>query len=217
MKKIFISELIGTMILILVGCGAAVIAGDEIGLVGISFAFGLSIIVSAYSIGNISGAHLNPAVSLAMLIVKRIDMKNFITYVIAQISGAFLGTIILKVLVPTSQSLASNIIMPEYNLIAVILFETIFTMLFVLVILFVTNYDKFSNVAGIVIGLSLTAIHLVGIPISNTSVNPARSLAPAFISMDPDAVSQVWIFIVFPLLGALIASLIFKVLVSEDK
>lgn len=225
MKK-YVSEFIGTFVLVLLGCGSAAIAGSTLGTLGIAFAFGLAIVAMAYSIGKISGCHVNPAVSLAMLISKKMSLKDFIGYVIAQILGAIAGAAILKLIIVSSGNLDAiksglgangygELSTVGLNLTGALAVEIIATFIFVLVILGVTSDDKYSSVAGLVIGLTLTLIHIVVIPLTGTSVNPARSIGPALL-VGGTALSQLWVFIVAPLIGAVLASLVWKAL-DESK
>lgn len=226
MRK-YLSEFIGTFVLVLFGCGTAVFANSEnltspIGLLGISFAFGLAIVAMAYSIGNISGCHVNPAVSLAMLISGKLTAKDFIGYIVAQFAGAIAGA----ALIPTIKGFSTQAINGlgqngfgdlsklGIDMWGAIIVEVVLTFVFVLVILGVTSKQKYSSVAGLVIGLSLTLIHIIGIPLTGTSVNPARSFGPALIGMNanPEAFSQVWVFILAPLVGAAIAAIVWKIL-----
>ena len=215
--KKYICECIGTAVLVLFGCGTAVVSGGD--LVATAIAFGLSIIAMAYVIGSISGCHVNPAVSLAMLINKKMDWKDFIGYVVAQIIGAFAGAGILYfVLYNTSVGViglgtngfddASAI---GLSLAGAFVVEVVLTFVFIYTILGVTSDDKKGSVAGLVIGFTLTFVHLLGINLTGTSVNPARSLAPAVI-MGGEALRQVWLFIVAPLIGAAAAAFTFKFL-----
>lgn len=221
MKK-YIGELIGTAVLVLFGTGIAVVSGGN--LVATSLAFGLSIVAMAYVIGNISGCHVNPAVSLAMLINKKMSTKDFIFYVIAQIIGAIIGTSLLYLILSNTnigvESLGANgygsLSATKITEFGAILTECILTFVFVYAILGVTGDEKKSNVAGIVIGLTLTFVHLLGINLTGTSVNPARSLAPALF-LGGKALSQVWVFIASPLLGSAIAGLTYKYLNKEEK
>lgn len=221
MKK-YISECLGTAVLVLFGCGTAVVSGGD--LVATSLAFGLSIVAMAYVIGNISGCHVNPAVSLAMLINKKMDLKDFIGYVIAQIIGAFIGAgvlyFILNNTVDGVTGLGTNGFgaesAVELSMIAAFIVEVILTFIFVYTILGVTSDDNKSSVAGIVIGLTLTFVHLIGIKLTGTSVNPARSLAPAVI-MGGEALKQVWLFVVAPLCGSTISAVVFKLLNNEEE
>ena len=216
MKK-YIAEFIGTFTLVLFGTGIAVISGGNI--IATAMTFGLAIIASAYVIGNISGCHVNPAVSLAMLINKKLSVKDFIGYIIAQFAGAFAATgtlyyLLSQTIVGTS-TLGANgygsLSALNVSLAAAIIFEVILTFIFVYTIIGVTSDDKKASVAGIVIGFTLTFVHLLGIAFTGTSVNPARSLAPAVIQ-GGEALSQVWVFIVAPLVGAVIAAFVYKCL-----
>ena len=221
MKK-YISEFIGTAVLVLFGTGIAVVSGGN--LVATSLAFGLAIIAEAYVIGSISGCHVNPAVSLSMLITKKMDSKDFICYVIAQILGAIVGTALLYLILSNTTigvaSLGANgygsLSSTKITLLGALITECILTFVFVYTILGVTNDESKSNVAGIVIGLTLTFVHLIGINLTGTSVNPARSLAPA-IFLGGQAFTQVWVFIVAPLAGAALASLVYLKLNYVEK
>ena len=226
MKK-YLCEFIGTAVLVLFGCGTAVVTGGltaglgagTFGVLTIAMAFGLSIVAMAYVIGNISGCHINPAVSLAMLINKKMDVKDFIGYVIAQVIGAIAGIGILYAIGSWSNlgvdSLGANgfgdASFVGLNMGGAILVEIILTFVFIYTILGVTSDEKKSSVAGIVIGLTLAFVHIIGIPLTGTSVNPARSLAPA-IFLGGEALKQVWVFIVAPFVGSAIAAFVFKFL-----
>ena len=216
MKK-YIAEFLGTLVLVLFGTGIAVVSGGD--LVATSLAFGLAIVACAYVIGNISGCHVNPAVSLAMLISKKLDVKDFICYVVSQILGAIAGTAILFFILSNTNlgttALGANfygeLSLANTSLIAAIVTEIVLTFVFIYTILGVTNDESKSNVAGLVIGLTLTFVHLIGIPLTGTSVNPARSLAPA-IFLGGEAIRQIWVFILAPLLGGALAAIVFKYL-----
>jgi aquaporin Z len=216
-----IAEFIGTATLVLLGCGAAVIAGDKIGFMGISFAFGLAIVAMAYGIGPISGCHVNPAVSLGALIAGRMSMSDFITYVIAQCLGAIAGAGILY-LIMTGKVAGFDVAkaglgqngygvgyLGEYGMTSAFIFEAVATFLFLVTILGVTQKGSPSTLAGLAIGLTLVVIHLVGIPVTGVSVNPARSLGPALFA-GAGAMSQLWLFIVAPAIGAAVAGLLFR-------
>ena len=219
MKK-YISEFIGTLVLVLFGTGIAVVSGGN--LVATALAFGLAIVAMAYVIGGISGCHVNPAVSLAMLISKKMSIKDFICYVVSQILGALAGTLILFIVLKNTSigtaSLGANgygtLSATNINLLGAIITEVVLTFVFIYTILGVTSDSKKDSVAGIVIGLTLTFVHLLGIKLTGTSVNPARSLAPA-IFLGGKALSQVWVFIVAPFLGGTLAALVFKFLNTE--
>lgn len=229
----YIAEFIGTAVLVIFGCGSAAAANallDAQGVVVplsfstllISFAFGLVIVAMAYSIGNISGCHINPAVSLGMLIAGKMSVTDFIGYVIAQILGGIAGAAVLMgMLGGTQYGLGTNGYGEEASAIGAsltqaILVEVVLTFVFVYTILGVTSKEKYSSVSGIVIGLTLTLVHILGVPFTGTSVNPARSLGPALF-VGGEALSQVWVFIAAPLVGAAIAAVVFMLLQPEKK
>ena len=220
MRK-YIAEFIGTLTLVLFGCGIAVVSGGN--LVATSLAFGLAIVAMAYVIGNISGCHVNPAVSLAMFISKKMELKEFCFYVLAQVLGALAGTAILYLILNNSSigvlALGANgygaLSATNITLLGAIVTEVVLTFVFIYTILGVTSDESKGNVAGLVIGLTLTFVHLLGIGLTGTSVNPARSLAPA-IFLGGTALKQVWVFIVAPFIGAALAAFVFKYLNKED-
>ena len=217
MKK-YICEFVGTFVLTLVGCGVAVVTGANV--VATSLAFGLTIVAMAYSIGNISGCHVNPAVSLSMLITKKMTFKEFIFYVVAQILGAIAAAAVLGVLLSSFKALGANGYGAEgqfaTNVWIALLVECLLTFIFVTAILGVTSKKENSAVAGLVIGLTLTLVHLLGISFTGTSVNPARSLGPALL-MCGTALKQVWVFILAPLVGSALASLFYLNVLKEKK
>ena len=218
MLKKCIAECLGTCVLVVFGCGTAAAIGCDVtgGYVATALAFGLVIVAMAYSIGNISGCHVNPAVSLAMLISGKMSVSDFVSYVISQCIGGIVGALILKIFVSSGDidaGLGANGLY-NGNVGLSILVEIILTFVFVLAILGVTSRDSFSNVAGLVIGLSLTLVHLRGIHFTGTSVNPARSLGPAILAGGA-ALSSVWVFIVAPLIGAALAAFCYKYLDSD--
>jgi aquaporin Z len=233
MKKA-IAEFIGTFALVLVGCGAAVIGGmgagaTSIDILGIAAAFGLTIVAMAYGIGQVSGCHINPAVSFGVLVAGRMTTQDFITYVIAQVLGAIAGAVVLYLILSGKASgwnggLGQNGWGPgylgEYGLGAALIYEVVATFLFLVCILGVTQRGAPVGIAGLAIGLTLIAIHLFGINITGTSVNPARSLGPALVGAgtNPQALAQVWLFIVAPLIGACVAGYLFKsgLLAADD-
>lgn len=225
--KRYISELIGTMVLVLFGCGSAAIAGSVLGNLGIALAFGLSIVAMAYVIGDISGCHINPAVSIGMWIDGRLETKDLVMYIIFQCIGAIIGSALLAIIINSAPSLggymatglgqngfgtASSV---GLNVTGAVIVEIILTFVFVFTVLGVTKSEKTSAVAGIVIGLTLAFVHIMGIPLTGTSVNPARSLAPALF-MGGQALQQVWVFILAPVIGAVIAGLLYKGICSEE-
>jgi len=203
------------------GCGAAVVLGAQTGVghLAVALAFGLSIVAMAYVIGGISGCHINPAVSFGMFLSKRISGKDFGFYVIAQVIGAICAGALLKWLASAyttgdqTGALGSNGF-GTVGMGGALIVEIILTFIFVLVVLGVTGDASKSTVAGIVIGLTLTFVHIVGIPLTGTSVNPARSIGPAIFA-GGDALSQLWVFIVAPLVGAALAALVYKAVVAS--
>ena len=212
MKK-YISEFIGTLVLVLFGCGAAVVLGcstasADAAYLGTALAFGLVIVAMAYSIGNVSGCHINPAVSIAMLVNKKMSGKDFVGYVIAQILGGIVGAAILRYLVGPGTSLGTNGL---YNgdVLKSLIVEIILTFVFVLAILGVTSKVENGRVAGLVIGLSLVLVHIVGIHFTGTSVNPARSLGPALL-VGGESLACVWVFILAPLVGGALAAVVYR-------
>lgn len=222
-KKYF-AEALGTFALVLFGCGAATIASvsesgpEGIGLLGISLAFGFSLVVMVYAIGPISGCHINPAVSIAMMAAKKLSVKDTIGYVISQCIGATLAAAILYIIVIGSEGfvmpewgLASNGwgdgYLGEYNIISALVTEFILTFLFLLVIFGTTAKKASPLMAGLAIGISLALIHMVAIPVTGTSVNPARSLGPALFA-GGIALEQLWLFILIPIAGGLFAAIV---------
>lgn len=220
MKK-YIAEFIGTLVLVLFGTGIAVVSGGD--LVATALAFGLAIVAEAYVIGDISGCHVNPAVSLAMLISKKMTVKDFAYYVVSQVLGAIAGTAILYAILKGTAlgtgALGANgfesLSATNISLIGALLTEIVLTFVFVYTILGVTSDKKYAPVAGLIIGLTLTFVHLLGITLTGTSVNPARSLAPALF-VGGEALKQVWLFIVAPLIGAALSACVYHFL-NEEK
>ena len=221
MKK-YSAELLGTFVLTLFGCGSAAIAGSVLGTLGIAFAFGLSIVAMAYAIGNVSGCHINPAVSLGVFLSGKMNGKDFVGYVLAQFVGAILAALVLAAIINASNlggiattglgangfGAASAVGLSACGAFAV---EVILTAVFVLTILGVTSGEKTGTIAGLVIGLTLTFVHIMGIPLTGTSVNPARSLGPAIFA-GGDSIKCVWVFIVAPLVGASLAAVCYRAL-----
>ena len=217
--KKYRAELIGTFVRVVVACGTAAVVGcsaeNGTGYLLTALAFGLVIVDMAYSIGNVSGCHINPAVSIAMLVSGKLSVKDFIGYVVAQFAGATAGAAALMAFVGKESGLGANAL---YNgdIVASLVIEVILTFVFVLAILGVTSKVENGAVAGVVIGLTLTLVHILGISFTGTSVNPARSFGPALF-MGGDALSSVWVFIVAPLVGGVLAALVYKFLASEKK
>lgn len=204
----YIAEFIGTFVLVLFACGTAAMTHCSMSNIGsyiaTALSFGLVIVAMAYSIGNVSGCHVNPAVSIGMLVSRRMSIKDFIGYVVFQCLGALAGAAVLKCLAEPGSALGANALY-QGCVPCSLLVECILTFVFVLAVLGVTSKPNYGSVAGIVIGLSLTLVHLLGIPFTGTSVNPARSLGPALL-VGGDALSSVWVFIVAPLVGGLLAA-----------
>jgi aquaporin Z len=219
MKKM-IAEAFGTFILVFFGVGSAVLMGDQIGMLGISLAFGISIVAAAYSIGAISGAHLNPAVSLGMVTAGRMGTGEFVSYATAQTAGAIIAALVVLMIASgkADYSLAENGLgqngfgtgyLGEYNLTAALIFEVVATFVFVTVILGATQKGAPAMMAGLAIGLTLAGIHMVGINVTGVSVNPARSIGPALFA-GAKALADLWVFIVAPLIGGAVAGIVFK-------
>ncbi len=216
--KKYVAEFIGTFVLVFFACGTAAVVGCDpsgSGYLLTALAFGLVIVAMAYSIGNISGCHINPAVSIAMLASGKMNVKDFIGYVIAQFLGAIAGAAVLMAFIGKDSGLGANALY-ENDIIKSLIIEIILTCVFVLAILGVTSKESNSHVAGIVIGLALTLVHILGISFTGTSVNPARSFGPALF-VGGDALANVWVFIVAPLIGGLLAALIYRFLSSVKK
>ncbi len=234
--KKYVAEFIGTCVLVLVACGVAVVLGcnTPAGYVGTALAFGLVIVAMAYSIGNVSGCHINPAVSLAMLINKKITFKEFIGYVIAQILGAIVGALLLALFTGSFANLGGNAVQTVTgvgtvggmyqkfgevgSLFVALAAEIVLTFIFVIAILGVTSKTENTAVTGLVIGGALTLVHLLGIGITGTSVNPARSIGPALLQAfagNTTALRQIWIFIVGPLVGAALAAVVYRFLAGK--
>lgn len=219
MKKL-VAEFIGTATLVFFGCGSAVLAGPEVGQLGIAFAFGLAIVAMAYGIGPISGCHVNPAVSFGAFISGRMSANEMVTYWAAQFLGALAGAGVLYLIASGktgyevgAYGLGSNgfgeAYLGGYSMTAALVFEIVATFLFVTVILGSTQAKAPAQFAGLAIGLTLVVIHIVGIQVTGVSVNPARSFGPAVFAQG-EALQQLWLFIVAPLAGAGLAGLLFR-------
>jgi aquaporin Z len=215
--KKYIAELIGTMVLVLMGCGSAVIAGNYLGgTTGIAFAFGLAVVAMVYTIGAISGCHINPAISISMLVAGKLSAKDTALYVVFQCIGGIIGAGILYAILSgnSGYSLAAVGLgqnqYSSYSLASVLLAEIVLTFIFVLVVHGSTSENAPKGFAGLAIGLTLVLIHLVAIPIDGTSVNPARSLGPALF-VGGTALSQLWVFIVAPIIGGILAAIVWKI------
>lgn len=227
MKK-YLAELLGTMVLVLMGCGSAIFAGDPagavatgVGTLGVAMAFGLSVVAMAYCIGGISGCHINPAITLGVLLSGRMKGKEAGGYMASQFIGALLGSAILYLLVSTGAhngptATGSNGF-GEGMMLQAFIAEVVFTFIFVLVVLGSTDSKRGAgNFAGLAIGLTLVLVHIVCIPLTGTSVNPARSFGPALFQGGA-ALSQLWLFIVAPFVGAALSAAVWKVIGSDDQ
>jgi len=221
LKKL-VAEVVGTFVLVFGGVGTAVLAGAWVGALGVALAFGFTLLVMAYAIGPISGCHINPAVTLGMFMAKRIKGKEALLYMVAQVIGAILAAGILFVVAsgaPGFDAVASGFgsngdgdhSPGGYELGAVMVIEVVLTALLVLTVLFTTDKKAAAGFAGIPIGIVLALIHLISIPVDNTSVNPARSIGPALFQ-GGWALEQLWIFIAAPLVGAALAAIIYDVM-----
>lgn len=219
MKK-YIAEMIGTMVLVLMGCGSVAIAAASgsltVGIIGIALAFGLSVLAMVYTIGSISGCHINPAITFGMWIAKKIDSKDAVMYMLFQIIGAFIGSGILYLITKDCSVMGANAVNENFSITTGVIAEVVFTFIFVLVVFGATSKKAPAGFAGIAIGLALVLIHIVCIPLTGTSVNPARSIAPA-IFQGGVAFSQLWIFIVAPLVGGGIAAIVWKGILEDQK
>ena len=219
MVKKFSAELVGTMVLVLFGCGAAVLGPAPFDQLAVSLAFGFAIVAMAYGIGPVSGCHVNPAVSFAAFMAGRMSARDMIVYWVAQFIGALIGAFVLSLIAKTGMSnLGQNGWGPgylgEYGMHAALIFEVVMTAIFVVVILGVTGEKAHGPFAGVAIGITLAVIHIVGIQVTGVSVNPARSFGPAVLA-GGTSIGQLWLFIVAPLVGAAIGGLLFRLKVLD--
>jgi aquaporin Z len=220
MSHRLIAEFVGTFVLVFFAVGSAVFGFDDIGPVGVALAFGLVLLALAYSIGPVSGCHVNPAVTLGVLLNKGISAAEAGGYMAAQVVGAALAGGVLRFMVTAggvrdqTGALGTNAWGKTVNGLGAFVVEVLLTFLLVLVVLLVTSRDAAPGFAGVAIGLVLTVIHLVGIPLTGTSVNPARSIGPALV--EPAALGQLWLFVVAPLVGAVLAFAVSRVLISAQ-
>ena len=222
MKK-YIAEGVGTMMLTLIACGVACVIGCNTvaGIVATALSFGFVIVAAAYSIGNVSGCHINPAVSISMLVAGKMEAKECAKYIVAQVIGALFGSLLLAFFLGSFDALGANgfggtVNGNEVNALIAIVVEVVLTFIFTTTILGVTDKKENGHATGIVIGLTLVLVHLFGIPFTGTSVNPARSLAPAILQ-GGKALEQVWVFVLAPIIGACLAGLFYKYVLKEDK
>lgn len=232
MKK-YLAELVGTMVLVLMGCGSAIFnfgVGSTAQVLTVAFGFGLSVVAMAYTVGKVSGCHINPAITLGVFLSKRMSAKDAGMYMLFQVLGAVIGSAILYGIVSSidvsnasyiaqnggfATTTGANGLQPGVSMTGGLIAEIVFTFVFVLVVLGTTSKGGAGNFAGLAIGLSLVLVHIVCIPLTGTSVNPARSIGPA-IFQGGEALSQLWLFIVGPFVGAILASLVWKVIDTEE-
>lgn len=227
MKKL-LAEFIGTFWLVLGGCGSAVLAAGfpdvGIGLMGVSLAFGLTVLTMAYAVGHISGGHFNPAVTIGLWMGGRFDAKNIAPYIISQVLGGLAGAGILYIIATGNGSEIGNFaangfdsLSPGgYSMTAALVTEIVMTFMFLIIILGATHHNANTKFAGIAIGLGLTLIHLISIPVTNTSVNPARSTSQAIFA-GGEAMSQLWLFWVAPIIGAILAGIVYKLMAPNKE
>ena len=233
MKKL-LAEFIGTFWLVLGGCGSAVLAAGVdtvgIGLIGVSLAFGLTVLTGAYALGHISGGHFNPAVSVGLFLGGRFDKKYLLPYIISQVLGGIAGAAILFIIVSSSPDFSgvgtapgsfasnfydANVYGVNFGMMGALVTEVVMTFMFLIVILGATHKNASPGFGGMAIGLALTLIHLISIPVTNTSVNPARSTASA-IFVGGEAMGQLWLFWVAPIVGAALAGIVYKFMAPND-
>ena len=227
MRK-YVAEMIGTFVLVLMGCGAAVFAGSAAGVVGtgvgtlgVALAFGLAVVAMAYTIGGISGCHINPAITFGAFLSKRIGGKDAAMYVVFQTIGAIIGAAVIWMLVSTGSyagvtTTGANSLGEGVTYVQALIAETVFTFVFVFVVLGATSKFGHGKFAGLAIGLALVLVHIVCIPITGTSVNPARSIGPALFA-GGEALAQLWVFIIAPLAGGAIAACVWGCLGKCEK
>jgi len=227
MQRKIAAEVLGTFVLVLGGCGSAVLAGDVIGAQGVAIAFGLTVLVMAFAVGPISGGHFNPAVTIGLIVGKRFETKDAPYYIVAQVAGAILAGAVLYLIASgldgfdAADGFAANGYddhsPAEYSLIAGLVAEVVLTAVFLIVIMGATSKSASAGFAPIAIGLALTLIHLVSIPVTNTSVNPARSTGVALFVGEGWAIGQLWLFWVAPIVGAAGGAMIWRYLLGDAK
>jgi aquaporin Z len=221
----YLAELLGTFVLVFIGTASAVVAGKYIGFLGISLAFGISVLVMVYAIGHISGCHINPAITIAMLINGKIPAKDAVIYIVVQCIGAIIASVLLLNIMAgfPGYNLATNGLGQNgydaaspagFSMASGFIAEVVLTFIFLIVIFGATSKNAPAGFAGIPIGFALAMIHMVGIPITGTSVNPARSIGPALVA-GGTALAQLWVFIVAPVIGAVIAAVVWKYLLED--
>ena len=226
----FAAELVGTFFLVLGGCGTAVLAGHAVGFLGVSLAFGLTVVAMAYGLGHVSGAHLNPAVSFGAFAAGRMNAKEMGVYIAAQVLGGIIAASILAFILKSCELSLGTFAANGYgeffanaagylqtSAAGAFVIEAVLTFIFLIVILGSTDARAPKGFAGLAIGLTLTLIHLISIPLTNTSVNPARSISQAIFSENALALPQLWLFIVAPIVGAIAAGFVYKMIAPDKK
>jgi len=212
----YIAELVGTFVLMFCGIGSAVIDGDKLGPLGISLTFGLTLLAMAYAIGSISGCHINPAVTIGLAVAGRTKWSDVPGYIVAQIVGGIAGAGALLLIVPNGIAGAANTLQGSYGMTAGFLTEALLTTVLVLTVLGSTAKNAPAGLAGIPIGVALAVTNFVAIPVTNACINPARAIGPALYSGGGDAVSQLWLFIVAPIVGGIVAALVYSLIREKE-
>ncbi|AQP54675.1 aquaporin [Vagococcus penaei] len=219
MFRIGLAEFIGTFLLVFIGTGTAALSGAYVGTLGIGLGFGLAIMVAVNTVGPISGAHLNPAVTLSMLVNKRVSGQEFMVYVVGQFLGALFGTTVLYSILSMSTfgtDMLAQTVYTDISTLGAFLVELILTAILVFTIMSVTSKKTATSYNGLAIGLTLTMLHFIGVPMTGMSVNPVRSLAPALF-VGGEALSQVWLYILAPLVGGVLAALLAKFFLKTEE
>jgi aquaporin Z len=213
----YLAEFVGTFVLVFCGVGAALLDGKQLGPVGISLTFGLTLVAMAYAIGPISGCHINPAVTVGLAVTGRMKWSDVAGYVIAQIAGGIVASAVLLAIAPDGIAGAANSLQGTYSMTAGFLTEALFTMVLVLTVIGATSKNAPSGFAGIPIGFALAVTNFAAIPVTNASINPARSIGPAlFAGLSDPSMAQLWLFIVAPTLGGIVAALVYGIIRDKE-
>ena len=212
----YLAEFVGTFVLVFCGVGAAVLDGKDLGPVGISLTFGLTLAAMAYAIGPISGCHINPAVTIGVAVAGKMKWMDTPGYIIAQVLGGIAASALLLLIAPSGIAGAANALQGSFTLTAGFLTEMVFTMVLVLTVIGSTDAKAPAGFAGIPIGFALAVTNFAAIPVTNASINPARSIGPALFAGGGDPISQLWLFIVAPIAGGILAALIFAIIRNKD-
>lgn len=212
----YLAEFVGTFVLIFCGVGAAALAGDKLGVLGISLAFGLTLMAMCYAIGPISGCHINPAVTIGMAVAGRIGWGDSVGYIIAQVIGGIAGAAALLPIASGGIAGAANSLQGDYSMTAGFLIEMFMTMVLVLTVIGATAKNAPAGFAGIPIGIALAVTNFAAIPVTNAAINPARAIGPAVFAGGGDAISQLWLFIVAPIVGGIIAAIVYAIIKPKE-